>query len=64
MPDRAKGIDSVTNERLLVEAAAKADREETVVAIRAGLADVAAKCTTPARGALTALANKHGIADA
>ena len=46
----------------LVEAAAKADREETVAAIRAGLADVAAGRTKPARTALKALAKKYGIA--
>ena len=45
----------------LVEAAAKADREETVAAIRAGLADVAARRTKPARAALKALAKKYGI---
>src|SRR5271155_5362656 len=48
----------------LVEAAAKADREETVAAIREGLADVAAKRTKPARAALKSLAKKYGIADA
>jgi prevent-host-death family protein len=45
----------------LVDAAAKADREETVAAIRAGLADVAAGRTKPARAALKALAKKYGI---
>jgi prevent-host-death family protein len=45
----------------LVEAAARADREETVAAIRAGLDDVAAKRTRPARAALKALAKKYGI---
>jgi len=45
----------------LVEAAAKADREETVAAIRAGLADVTARRTKPARAALKALAKKYGI---
>jgi prevent-host-death family protein len=45
----------------LVEAAAKADREETVAAIRQGLADVAAKRTKPARAALNSLAKKYGI---
>ena len=45
----------------LVEAAARADREETVAAIRAGLADVEAKRTKPARAALRALAKKYGI---
>ena len=45
----------------LVELAAKADREETVAAIRAGLADVEAGRTKPARSALRALAKKYGI---
>jgi prevent-host-death family protein len=45
----------------LVEAAAKADREETVAAIREGLADVAAGRTKPARTALKALAKKFNI---
>ncbi len=45
----------------LVEAASKADRDETVAAIKAGLADVAAKRTRPARAALKALAKKYGI---
>ncbi len=45
----------------LVDAAAKSDREETVVAIRAGLADVEAGRTKPVRAALQALAKKYGI---
>lgn len=45
----------------LVEAAARAEREETIAAIRAGLADVDAGRTKPARAALKALAKKHGI---
>ena len=45
----------------LVEAAARADREETFAAIRAGLADVDAKRIKPARAALRALAKKYGI---
>jgi prevent-host-death family protein len=45
----------------LVDAAAKADHDETVAAIRAGLADVAAGRTKPARAALNALAKKYGI---
>lgn len=45
----------------LVEAAAKADREETIAAIREGLADVAAGRTKPARAALKTLAKKYGI---
>jgi prevent-host-death family protein len=46
----------------LVETAAKADREETLAAIREGLADVEAGRTKPARAALRALAKKYGIA--
>jgi prevent-host-death family protein len=45
----------------LVETAAKADRKETVAAIRAGLADVEAGRTKPARTALKTLAEKHGF---
>ncbi len=45
----------------LVEQAAKADREETVAAIREGLADVKAGRVKPARKALMALAKKYGI---
>lgn len=48
----------------LVEAAAKADREETIAAIREGLADVKAGRTKPARAALQALARKYGIPEA
>ena len=47
----------------LVELAAKADREETVAAIREGLADVEAGQVKPARKALKALAKKYGIPD-
>jgi prevent-host-death family protein len=47
----------------LVEIAAKLDRDETVAAIKAGLADVEAGRTKPARAALKALAKKHGIAN-
>lgn len=45
----------------LIEQAAKADREETVAAIREGLADVTAGRTKPARAALRVLARKYGI---
>jgi prevent-host-death family protein len=45
----------------LVEAAARADREATVAAVLAGLADVEAKRTKPARAALRALGKKYGI---
>ncbi len=45
----------------LAEAAAKADREETVSAIREGLADAKAGRSKPARAALGRLARKYGI---
>lgn len=45
----------------LVELAAKADREEAVAAIRAGLADAEAGRVKPARKALKALAKQYGI---
>jgi prevent-host-death family protein len=45
----------------LVEAAAKSDRDETIAAIREGLADVKAGRTKPARAALKALGKKYGI---
>jgi len=45
----------------LAEAAAKTEREETIAAIREGLADVAAGRTKPARAALNRLAKKYGI---
>jgi prevent-host-death family protein len=45
----------------LLEAAAKVDREETVAAIREGLADVKTGRTKPAKPALKALAKKYGI---
>ena len=45
----------------LVEQAAKADREETVAAIREGLEDAEAGRIKPARKALKALARKYGI---
>jgi prevent-host-death family protein len=45
----------------LVELAARADREETVAAIREGLADANAGRVKPARKALKALAKKYGI---
>lgn len=52
--------DAVAYQRLL-EAATKAEREETIAAIREGLADVKAGRTRPARTALKALAKKYGI---
>lgn len=45
----------------LVESAMKAERDETIAAIRAGLADVDAGRTKPAKQALKALARKYGI---
>lgn len=48
----------------LVETAARARHEETVEAIREGLADVAAGRTRGAKAALRALAMKHRISDA
>jgi len=39
----------------------KTDRDEMIAAVRAGLDDVAAKRTKPARAALKALAKKFGI---
>ena len=51
---------SAENQKL-VEVAAKANRDENVAVIQAGLADVAAKRTKPARTVLNALAKKYGI---
>jgi prevent-host-death family protein len=45
----------------LVDQAARVDREQTIAAIRAGLADVEAGRTKPARAALLALARKYGM---
>ena len=45
----------------LVEAAAKADRDETINAIREGLADLEAGRTKPAKAAIKTLAKKYGI---
>jgi len=45
----------------LVELAARADREETVAAIREGLNDADAGRVRPARKALRALAKKYGL---
>jgi prevent-host-death family protein len=52
--------DAVAYQKLM-EAAAKVDREETIAAIREGLADVKAGRTKPARAALKALGRKYGI---
>lgn len=46
----------------LVDAANKAEREETVAAIREGLADMKSGRSKPARAALKTLAKKYGIA--
>lgn len=46
----------------LVELAAKADQDETIAAIRAGLEDADQGRLKPARKALLALAKKFGIA--
>jgi prevent-host-death family protein len=48
----------------LLEAAAQAEKEETLAAIREGVADVKAGRTKPAKAALKALAKKYGIATA
>ena len=48
----------------LVAAADQADRRETINAILAGLADVEAGRTKPARKALEALAKKYGLRSA
>jgi prevent-host-death family protein len=46
----------------LLEAAATAERDQTVAAIREGLADVAAGRTKSARAALKTLAKRYNIA--
>lgn len=45
----------------LIERAAKAERDDTVAAIREGLADVEGGRVKPARRALKTLAKKYGI---
>jgi prevent-host-death family protein len=55
-------VQDATAYQKLLDVAAKAEREETVAAIREGLADVKAGRTKPARAALKALAKKYGIA--
>lgn len=47
----------------LVDLAAKADRNETIAAIREGLSDVSANRVKPARKALQALAKKYGMSE-
>ena len=54
-----QGIDSMYQKR--AEAAAKAERDDTLAAIREALADVEAGRTKPARAALKALAKKYGV---
>jgi hypothetical protein len=56
-------VQDVAAYQRLVELAARADREETVAAIREGLADAEAGRVKPARKALKALAKKYGIPD-
>jgi prevent-host-death family protein len=46
----------------LLDAAARADREETLAAIQEGLADAKAGRTKSAKAALARLARKYGIA--
>lgn len=46
----------------LVESAARNEREETLAAIREGLADIKAGRTKPACPALSRLAKKYGVA--
>jgi prevent-host-death family protein len=48
----------------LVEAAVKADRDETIAAVSEGLADVNAGRMKPAKAALKVLARKYGITTA
>jgi len=45
----------------LVDAAARVEREETVAAIREGLADLKSGRTRPARTALKSLAKRYGV---
>ena len=52
--------DAIAYQRL-VELAAKAEREEAVTAIRAGLADAEAGRVKPARKALQTLAKKYRV---
>jgi prevent-host-death family protein len=56
-------VQDVAAYQRLVDAAAKADRDETIAAVREGLADVKAGRKKPARTALKALAKKYGITD-
>jgi prevent-host-death family protein len=54
-------VQDATAYQRLVDAAAKIEREETLAAIREGLADVKAGRTKPARAALAKLAKKYGV---
>lgn len=54
-------VQDVAAYQRLVDLAAKADREETIAAVREGLADVEAGRTKPARTVLRALAKKYGL---
>lgn len=54
-------VQDATAYQRLVEAATRAEREETLAAIREGLADVAAGRTQPARQALADLARKYNV---
>ena len=54
-------VQDATAYQKLVEAAAKVDRDETLAAIREGLADVSAGRSRPARTALKTLAKKFGL---
>lgn len=54
-------VQDATAYQRLVEQAARADRQETVDAIREGLADAEAGRLKPARKALKILAEKYGL---
>ncbi|MBX9788260.1 MAG: type II toxin-antitoxin system Phd/YefM family antitoxin [Pirellulales bacterium] len=54
-------VQDATAYQELVDAAAQADRDATVAAIREGLADARTGRTKPARVALRALAKKYGV---
>ena len=53
-------MDPAANQRL-VEARAKADRNETIASVREGLADVLAGRSEPARAALKAQIDSHEL---
>ena len=54
-------VQDVAAYQRLVERVTQAEREETIAAIREGLADVEAGRTKPARAALRTLARKYGL---